>query len=148
MFRAVETCFILFYFFIFFLSSYWTLFCRTNVEYLLNCFAAASPLRTTPRKNKYGVSMRQKNWRKKSSESLFLLFIIWIIFLRLGFYLLLRENKRRTVAYLLLSVSGDAPAILEEEGLLRYIFGKLVRAKIIISIPDDKKTFTVGHRDY
>ena len=65
-----------------------------------------------------------------------------MIFPRLGGYLLWRVNKRRTVVYLLLSLSRDAPGVLEDEGLLRYIFGKRVRAKIIISIPDDKKTDT------
>ena len=65
-----------------------------------------------------------------------------MIFPRLGGYLLWRENKRRTVVYLLLSLSRDAPGFLEDESLLRYIFGKHIRAKIIISIPDDKKTVT------
>ena len=65
-----------------------------------------------------------------------------MIFPRLGGYLLWRENKRRTVVYLLLSLSRDASGFLEDESLLRYIFGKRIRAKIIISIPDDKKTVT------
>ena len=66
-----------------------------------------------------------------------------MIFPRLGGYLLWRENKRRTVVYLLhVSLSRDAPGFLEDESLLRYIFGKRIRAKIIISIPDDKKTVT------
>ena len=132
----------IFIFFIFFLSSYRTLFCRKNVEYLQKYFVAARPLRRTPRKNKYGVRMRQKNWRTKSSESIFLLFMSWMIFPRPGGYLLWWENWRRTVVYLLLSLSRDAPGFLEDQGLLRFIFDKCVRAKIIISIPDDKKTVT------
>lgn len=143
MFPCSRDLFYLFYFFIFFfLSSYRTLFCRKNVEYLPKYFVAARPLRTKPRKNKYLVRVRQKNWKKKSSESIFLLFIIWMIFPRLGGYLLWWENKRRTVVYLLLSLLRDAPGFLEDDGLLRYIFGKSVRAKIIISITDHKKTVT------